>query len=117
MGDYVEWLRDTIPKLHLAAAELSFPLKERLLVPFRSLGEADTTIGWWKAYNNVKHADIDMYQEGNLEHALSSVAGLAVLCSLAGSLPVPVTMRLFRKVGLLPKESKNEKLMFSKQKG
>ncbi len=114
MGDYVEWLKEMIPKLHLAAAELSFPLEERLLVPFKSLGEPDTTVGWWKAYNNVKHADIDMYQEGNLEHAVSSVAGLAVLCSVAGSLLVPVTMRLFRKVGLLSSGTKNEKLMFSK---
>jgi len=106
IGDYVEWLQNLEPKIHLASAELAYPLTERLLVPFRALGEADTTIVWWKAYNDVKHSDIDKYKEGSLENALNSVAGLAVLYALAGSWAT--TMKLFRKIGIFNPDTQRE---------
>jgi hypothetical protein len=106
IGDYVEWLQNLEPKLHLASAELAYPLTERLLVPFKALGEADATIAWWKAYNDVKHSDIDKYKEGSLENALNSVAGLAVLYALAGSWAT--TMKLFRKIGIFNPDTQRE---------
>lgn len=106
---YREWLRSEVENIHSLAAEINYPLAERVLLPFLTLKDENGRLEWWNAYNELKHSDIDKFQVGNFENALNSVAALAILVTLMGEVPT-----LFPNVGFFEPEEYLQSLLFFK---
>jgi len=104
-----EWLRSEVENIHSLAAEINYPLAERVLLPFLTLKDENGRLEWWNAYNELKHSDIDKFQVGNFENALNSVAALAILVTLMGEVPT-----LFPNVGFFEPEEYLQSLLFFK---
>jgi len=115
MGNYRQWLVQIAPNIHRTGAEIDLPLERKLLFPFLQLKDANSRLEWWRAYNNVKHSDIDRFQDGNLENALNAVAALAILLSLVRrECRVKSVTLLFPIIGLYdPEEVIGELMLFS----
>lgn len=110
--DYRRWLTREVKNIHSIAADINYPLAERLLLPFHSLKEEDGRLEWWNAYTDVKHSDIGKFQIGNFENTLNSVAALAILLQLAK--PKGVRIRLFPNIGFYYPENYLQRLLFFK---
>lgn len=52
---------------------------EKILTPFSAWSKPNTTLKWYKAYNDLKHNRHKNFNQANLENLLNSISGLAVL--------------------------------------
>jgi len=109
--NYMELLKSEVENIHSIAADVNYPLAERLLVPFQPLREKNGKLKWWNAYTDVKHFDIDKFQIGNFENTLNSVAALAILLELTSPRSLS---RLFPNIGFYHPESYLQRLLFFK---
>jgi hypothetical protein len=94
---YRKWLINNVEQIDAVVVTIYYPFNQRI-APFHE--NEDGKLGWWIAYNNVKHSDIDKFKDGNLENALLSLGALAVLYTVMdahnGS-----QIRLFDKIGFV----------------
>ncbi len=114
INDYMKWLPTRLLKvatfegppldfIKLAAAELNIPPKRRFLVKFLPHAAHKVSPEWWRAFNDIKHSDIDKFRDGNLENVACGIAAVGALMLLSGHRNAP--LRLFRRIGLfMPEE-------------
>ena len=113
--NYREWLRENVENIHSATVGISYPLKRRFLMPFLSF-EDEKTPQWWLGYNNIKHSDIDKFEDGNLGNVLNSLGALAILYALMDD-ENGAGIKLFEDIGFFKPELESEnspkELLFS----
>lgn len=80
--DYRNFLVNEVKGIELIGAELNSPFKNRIIVPFENIKNAKTRLSWWDAYNNLKHSEIENYQDGCLNNVIHGIASLAILYTL-----------------------------------
>lgn len=95
---HLNFLKSIEPNLEKSSVHLRYNLKT--ILPF--VRDPNTSPLWWKAYNNVKHDDVQRHTEGNLENALKSVSALAILrLMICGD----INTRIFVNIGIIYPES------------
>lgn len=68
--------------IELIGVQLNSAFKHNLLLPFDNIKDTTTRLNWWDAYNNLKHSEMQNYQDGCLTNVLYGMASLAVLYAL-----------------------------------
>jgi hypothetical protein len=80
--DYRKFLIRETEDIDSIAAKLITPFKRNLILPFANIRDKKARIKWWDAYNNLKHSEIDNFQDGCLSNVLYGIASLAILYTL-----------------------------------
>lgn len=96
---YKKWLVRILPTIHLISFEINIIRANRFIIPFSMLKNESSWIAWWDGYNNLKHSDIDNYQDGNLASALFGLSALAGLICLMYEGNAATQIGLFRNFG------------------
>lgn len=86
MRDYREYAHNYLQR-DLDQVEVSFARSKLVSTPWNDWWESEedgrvpvnTSLSWWKAYNNVKHHRVECYHQATLENTLEALAGLFVL--------------------------------------
>jgi hypothetical protein len=97
--DYKEWLLTNVPDIPQMSMELNILRKNKFLIPFSALLDPDTKIGWWNAFNDLKHSDLDNFAKGNLQNAINGMASIAGLFILMYHSNPAEHVRLFHNFG------------------
>jgi hypothetical protein len=101
--DYRKFLTASVPNISSVCLRLRYARSAVFLRPFTALEDEKERMAWWNAYNQIKHSEIDMLQEGNLVNSLNGVASLAVLYALIDGRN-GVTISLFDEIGFVTPE-------------
>lgn len=80
--DYREFLVREVKNIDLIAVQLRTYFSHNLVLPFDSIKEETTRLKWWDAYNNLKHSEIEYYQDGCLTNVIYGMASLAIAYTL-----------------------------------
>lgn len=80
INNYLEFLDSEVDDIEKICAEMEADYDRRYLFPFHGIGKSIPN--WWKAYNNVKHTDIEKLQDGGLTNVLYGFASLSILENL-----------------------------------
>jgi len=80
INNYLEFLDSEVDGIEEICAEMEAEYDQRYLFPFQGIGKSIPN--WWKAYNNVKHTDIEKLQDGCLTNVLYGFASLSILENL-----------------------------------
>jgi len=99
MGDYRRWLIGEIKDIQLVTVRVFHPINF-LLIPFEDIRDENRRLGWWAAYNNLKHSDIESFTDGNLGNSLNGLAAVAVLYA-AFDPSNGSAIRLFSDIGFI----------------
>lgn len=95
--DYRNFLADEITDIELIAAQLRTPFTSNFVLPFEEIRDTKSRLDWWDAYNNLKHSDIENFQDGCLTNVVYGMTSLAILYSLMATLPI--REQLFSLIG------------------
>jgi hypothetical protein len=81
--DYRKFLVSEVNNIDSIAAWLNSPFPGAgLVLPFADIKNSKSKLKWWDAYNNLKHSEIDNYEDGCLSNAIYGMASLAILYTL-----------------------------------
>ena len=95
---HLDFLKDIETNLEKCSLHLRYNLKT--ILPFEK--DLNSSPLWWRAYNAVKHDDVQRHTDGNLENALKSVAALAIIrLMICGD----INTRIFVNIGIIYPES------------
>lgn len=81
INDYCEFLMNEVDFIEEICAEINAEYDQRYLFPFHCIKKFNPH--WWRAYNNVKHSDIENLQDGCLGNVLYGFASLSILKNLS----------------------------------
>jgi len=80
VGDYRDFLFDTIEDLDRVCVKLFTVTEKRTIFPFEDfIGNEFVQAEWWKAYNAIKHTEIHSLLSGCLSNVLYSFSALSIL--------------------------------------
>ncbi len=97
-GDYRDFLRREVPDIGQRTVCVRPCFPAGIIVPFEELQTATGTLGWWDAYNKVKHHEYHEFRMGSLENCVTAVSGLVLLGFLMG---IFISDPLFVNVGIV----------------
>ncbi|MCJ7559290.1 hypothetical protein MUO79_01565 [Candidatus Bathyarchaeota archaeon] len=81
INNFCAFLCNEVDFIEEICAEMEAEYNQRYLFPFHNIKKI--TPHWWKAYNNIKHTDIENLQDGCLSNILYGFASLSVLRNLS----------------------------------
>ncbi len=110
--DYRRFLLNEVHSIELIGVELNTPFTDNMILPFDGIKHTRTRIGWWDAYNNLKHAEIENLKDGCLSNVLHGMASLAVLYTLISPYR-NAEGELFRQIGYFAPIDMVRKALFS----
>jgi len=80
--NYRQFLIKEIKDIELVGVQINSPFVYNLILPFDNIKDTKTRLDWWDAYNNLKHSEIENYQDGCLTNVVYGMASLAILYTL-----------------------------------
>lgn len=117
IADYVEFLKGNTTDVELIGAQLSIPFNLNFVLPFESIKDQEKAPGdrlpWWTPYNNLKHSEIENYQDGCLSNVVYGMASLAILYTLMSPKRL-AEGRLFYLIGYFTPIDEVKKSLFPK---
>jgi len=80
--DYRRFLADEVEEVETISVQLNSPFLLNRILPFENVGNIKRKLNWWVAYNNLKHSEIDNYEDGSLTNVIYGMGSLAILYTL-----------------------------------
>jgi len=111
--DYRKFLADEVEDVGLIGAQLGSPFRLNLILPYENIGDMTTRLNWWDAYNNLKHSEIDNFQDGSLTNVIYGMGSLAILYALMDRYR-RAEGRLFTLIGIFNPIEMVKKALFPK---
>jgi hypothetical protein len=112
MGDYRDFLISEVEKIDSIGTRLNSAFEGYMVLPFANI-KKQASLQWWKAYNNLKHSEMDSIVDGCLSNVVYGMASLAILYCLMGGRS-QAEGRLFYLIGFFEPLDKLEPHMFPK---
>jgi hypothetical protein len=89
--------------------QMRTPWGNRTLTPFAGITDDNRALEWWRAYNDVKHSDLEKLAQGNLVNCVNMLGALAIIATLVGGFGV--SSRTFYFMGFIePMDQVNDSL-------
>lgn len=77
--DYRDFLLEEFHDLTKISAILNVDFDQKLVFAFKGFNKKNVNSVWWRAYNNVKHSDIEHLKDGCLSNVIYAFSALTML--------------------------------------